>query len=401
MINNDLLRSYRQYIKHKKIGHLRLNLLHKVSAVLLFFLLLPTALTYYYYKLINRSKKNKDRKLFVLYFSEFEPMRTIIGELKKIEHNEIVLNPKAAKVIPWILYKDFLQSLKYNPLWTMKNLDFFGALAWKVAQYYGYKSKYNIKYALIFQEYSFYSSYLTYLFESEDGALYNLMHGIPGEEASFFRFSKCFVWSDYFKRLYIKQKTEKNQFVVAGSLYHRYLVQKKEDYQIQFDIVYVLQGKEYSDYEYTKKIIKILESLQIELDIEIGLKPHPRYKDDIQTSLKIINMSPIETIFSSKMIVSQFSTMLFDAKVIGKKVFAFLPEEKKNLIEYLDENEYSFETKEACKKIKRLILLNESKFDISALKLIDFTLDPLKIIEYYFQKEITKEKEEEQCGSNI
>ena len=353
MVNEDLLRSYRQYVKQKEMGHLRLNTLHKIFLALLF---IPTGITNLvkvYYAILR--KGDEENQLFIFPFNSHEPMKTIVKALSRSKHSKVIVRPRAPMIAPLLLYRDFIICLMDRPWWTIRNLDFFGALALKVAQYYGYKVKYHIKYLMLFQEYSFYSSYLTHVFEDEEGALYNLMHGMPGEEASFFRFSKCFIWGEYFEQFYLKHGADAKQFVVVGSLFHQYLMKEKGNYEIKFDIVYALQGESYSNTKYTRVMIGLLESLQNELRINIAIKPHPRYHESIQTSLEIISMSPIEAIGSTKMIVGQFSTMLLDAKIAGKKVFAFLPEEKKSLVEYLDADEIAFEASDAYNKIKNLM----------------------------------------------
>jgi len=375
MINSDLMRSYNQYKNQQKIGHLQINFLHKLMLSILFFTLIPLSIL----KLF-RFKIKKSNTLFILPFRDSEPFISILDELRTIKESVIITYPNALLIFPDILIKDFYKTFKAQPLWTIKNLDFFGALSLKVSQYYGYKIKYGMSRILLFQEYSFYSSYLTRVFEYEEGSVYNLMHGFPGKEASFFRFTKCFVWGKYFEDLYIVNKAEADQFIVAGSIYHEKLLQQKLEHS-KYDILYVMQGKKYSNDEYVNNIFKVLKKIQMKSKLKIAIKPHPRYSNDthIPKYFDTVQVSPVQAISESKLIISHFSTMLLDAQIMGKHVLAFLPKNKIDLVSYMkDKNIFHNQDK------LYMYLLN-FEFDrkpctYNSKYTIDFSKNTIKII---------------------
>jgi len=376
--NNDLMRSYNQYIKQQKLGHINIHFVQRILLSFIFifsFILLGINLFFIY------SKKKVNKTLFVFPFNNKEPMGSIITELRKLNHSRIIVYPKALPIFPLLLLKDFLYLLCTKPLWTLRNLDFFGALSIKVSKYYGYKKKYAISKLLLFQEYSFYSSYLTYIFESEDGSLYNLMHGIPGEEASYFRFSKCFVWGEYFKNYYILNNAEKNQFIIVSSIYHAKLKMQKNSSMAVYDIIYALQGDRYSDITSTKIVLDVLQQVQRDFGLKVAVKQHPIYPSSVPIPSKFleIDISPFDSIFSSKMLISHFSTMLLDAKVLDKKVLAFLSKEQKGMVAYLDNNEVVFDKNELYKEI--VTLFNTTKGMKLSKNIIDFDLNTVEIIE--------------------
>lgn len=378
MINDDLMRSYNQYIKQQDIGYLKINFFKKLLLSLLFFTLLPLSILNLFYV-----KTKINNKLFIFPFGNKEPIKSIIGELEQLNNSKTIISPRAFYIFPFLLIKDFLATLLTHPLWAIKNLDFFGALSLKISKYYAYKVKYRISKLLLFQEYSFYSSYLTRVFEYEKGELYNLMHGIPGREATYFRFTKCFVWNEYFKTYYIKNKAEEEQFIIVGSIFHSQLYKNNKKVAIdpKYDILYTMQGDAYGDEQYVQEIFNVLEMLHEKKKIKIAIKPHPIYCNqiDIPESFEVIDLYPEEAILESSLILSHFSTMLLDAKIMNKNVLAFLPKEKLHLVGYLNMNEVISNKDDLFHKI--IFLLN--KKSNSSCNIIDFELNTVNIIERY------------------
>ena len=375
----DLMRSYDQYKKYEELGHMKMSRVQKIVLTGAFFMFLPLMILKVYYKIFS-VKKHKYR-IHIFPFVDSEPFATLARALARIKKSKVIVYPKALFVFPSILWFDFLDTLLRKPVWTVRNLDFFAALALKVSKYYGYKRKYGIDRLLLFQEYSFYSSYLTRVFENEKGKVYNLMHGIPGKEACCFRFSKCFVWGAYFKDYYIQNHAHKQQFVIVGSIYHVALKQKKVSGEAIYDIIYAMQGDRYSDESDTRGMLEILLRIQQEKGLKVAVKPHPLYpnKEQIPSALPILELTPLESIYHTKMIVSHFSTMLLDAKVLGKKVLAFLPKERRELVMYLHADEVIFEKKRLCDGIVRV--WKTSNDHTLPEEMIDSSIDTLRTIE--------------------
>ncbi len=198
MIDSDLKRSYHQYKKRIKLGLIKVSFLQKLILGILFFIILFLSIMFSSLFLRKNSKKEK---IFLIDYSDKEPHKSIKEELVKIENILLIKFDKYfLPILPIYFYKGLLD----EPIFWLKNLDFLGALSIQVAKYYNLYHSKNMHSMIVLQEYSFYMSYLTSIIEFDGGKLYNIMHGIPGDEASFFRFSKCFVWGKYYEDFFIK-----------------------------------------------------------------------------------------------------------------------------------------------------------------------------------------------------
>jgi hypothetical protein len=380
--NSDLERSYNQYIRQQELGHMNISRLKKSILTLVF--IFSLLLLFFNIFSFSFKKKVDNNTLFIFPFNEKEPMGTILKALSRLKQSRIIVYPKALPIFPLLLLKDFLWILWKDPLWTVKNLDFFGALSIKISKYYGYKRKYSISKLLLFQEYSFYSSYLTYIFESENASLYNLMHGVPGPEASFFRFTKFFVWGEYFKKYYVNHNAEERQFVLSGSLFHKYFSKFESSItrkQIQYDIVYALQGDLYCNNQYLKDTFTILEELHKKRNFKIAIKPHPIYSNNIVIPqiFDVLTLSLEESILKSKLILSHFSTIFLDAKILNRKVIAFLEEDQQELVAYLNIEEICCSKNDLYEKIEKI--LDEDMFHVSLKNIINLDINTLKVLE--------------------
>jgi hypothetical protein len=329
MINGDLMRSYKQYIKQQEIEYLKIRLVHKILLAILFFFLLPLSILKIFY-----IKNKPNVKLYIFPFGDKEPMQSILKEFKKFNSSIVIIYPTSFYIVPSLIIRDFFETLLSHPIWVVKNLDFFGALSLKVSKYYGYKVSYGVSKLLLFQEYSFYSSYLTRVFENEDGSVYNLMHGIPGQESSYFRFTKCFVWGTYFKNFYIDNNADSTQFIVIGSIFH-YNIKNNLSKKVDIDILYTMQGTVLE----IESVLEVLENIS-ENKIVRYLQ-HPRYPVNMKDSKLVESHDDILLAISrSKVIVSHYSTTLLDAMSMKKNVISYLSRDSnhRQYIAYMNKN---------------------------------------------------------------
>jgi len=380
-MDDFLERSYLQYKKHIELNHLKINFTQKILLILLFISLLPTFLL----DLLLREKKSN--KVYVMEYTNQEPYRTIYKYIRTSKFfNFIKINKFYIPIIPIYYYKDLLYILIKRPIFFFKNILFFSILGIRIAKYYSLIRFNDIKYLIVLQEYSFYISYVTKLMEKRNGKLYNIMHGIPGDTYCYFRFSKCFVWSEYFKEKYIQNRAYKEQFVMSGSLFHSYILKYYDKNTLEtFDILYAMDG----EVEGYNDVIEILEKLS--LYYKVGIKQHPRQKVKLNTDIAIVNDDIVTSILKSKIIIGHYTTALLDTVILKKIAISYLGKDitKSKYIDYIDKR-YIFFTKQNLLKSLKLVLSDKTT-TVSYNKLvIDIELEPLNIIENIISKDILR-----------
>jgi len=321
---SDIQRSFLQYQKHQDIGYLKLTLLYKIMLSFIFFLLLPFVIFNIFFK-----KRQNNKNVFVVDYGSKQPYKIINQELKATNRFKFLrLNSFYIPLVPTIFIRDILK----NPIFTIKNLPFLGGLLLKISKYYFFIKYNNISKLIVLQEYSFYMSYLTRVIEKEDGKLYNIMHGIPGETYSFFRFSKCFVWGEFYKYEYIKNRAYTKQFIISGSIFHHYLSKQRYNNDESIDILYAMDG----DVLGVDDVLEVLKKLSSKYKIRV--KQHPRYRVDIDSKLIEIDNDIVDAISKSKVVISHYSTALLDVIVMNKNAVSYIYDYaiENKFVSYLD-----------------------------------------------------------------
>ena len=331
MINSDLKRSYLQYAKHIKMGHIKPNLTQNLILSFLFFIIAVSSLVLapFYYR-----HKNSQRTNAIINAAKTEPLQNIVNTLQEgYILPSIVTNKYTLPILPYFFYVDILKNFSFY----RNKLPFLGALSIKVLQYYSTYYHHHLDRIIVFQEYSFYMSYLTYLIEHDGGKVINIMHGIPGKEAAYFRFSRAHVWGDFFKNFYINNHADKNQFIISGSIYHK-ILQEQSITTSTYDIVYFMQGEKYIEPDELSDVLNVLSHLS--KIYRVALKQHPLYPVYNTNGLTTIeDYSTIEVLHMTSIILSHFSTTLLDAKVMSKHTFAYSKVNRGNLLSFLSEHE--------------------------------------------------------------
>ena len=369
MMNPDLKRSLKHFKRHEELGYLKLNFIHKVFLSLAFFILLPSVFLNLFFKNNNKNRK----KIFILKYKDSEPYTTIYKLLKKEKiFNFVQLHKLYIPVLPLIFIKDVAESFKMQPMFILKNLYFFGALSIKISKYYFMIKYHKVSNLIVLQEYSFYMSYLTRVIEHDGGNLYNIQHGIPGDTYCHFRFSKCFVWGEYYKDVYINNKAEKTQFVVSGSILHNYIKKKVKQKEEDIDVLYIMQGKS----EEMKDVQDILEDLAE--NKVVRYIQHPRHPVRMKETLIESNDNILNSILRSKIVISHYSTALLDACVLEKYTLSYTKSEKKlsRYVSYLSTDNIVHTKENLIKKImeknNKVSTLNE--------RYISNDVDPIQVI---------------------
>jgi hypothetical protein len=374
MIDSDLKRSYYQYLKHIKVGLLKLGFLQRLllSCVFISILLFSVIASIFCYR---KNKKKNSRNCLVA-GNDREPYTTIKKELLKEGNIELIEVKKfTVPVLPIIFYREIFR----NFCFYLKRMDFLGALSIKLVQYFSSYQKNNMKAMIVLQEYSFYMSYLTFLVENHDGKLFNIMHGIPGQEASYFRFSKCFVWGEYYKDFYLQHFAEKKQFLVSGSIYHASLLRRTDERTSkEYDIVYFMQGSRFVTKD---EVADVLETLKMLSTIyKVAVKQHPLHYVPLKYNLEeIIEKDTFSILNNCKMVLSHFSTSLLDAKLLGVNVVSYSKINRRNMLSFLEEREI-IDSKEGLRSYVVCCLENPSRPEPLRHEYIDTDVNALAII---------------------
>lgn len=328
-MNNDLLRSYQQYRSQQQSGFLRIGFMTKIGLSFIFFLLLLSSL-------FSR-KKSTFGKTAIINYGNTDSLNSVYKALSFPTIDNQTLR-KTLPVLPPVFLKDIIDAWREEWKFIATNLPFLGVLAFRCGQYYGTVQNHKIQKLIVMQEYSYYMSYLTRLMENEGKQLFNIMHGIPGKEASYFRFTHCFVWGEYFKNYYIANYADPIQFIVSGSIYHQ-ILKNLPPIQETIDILYMMQGDEdwvisHNELTETFEILKKLSS-----HFKIACKRHPQYPmQAVPDELMIIEGSPTQLMLTSKIILSHHSTSLLDAIILGKRALAFVKRNREGMLQFLPLN---------------------------------------------------------------
>jgi len=330
IINNDLKRSFLQYKKNKKLKYIKLSWKYRIMIFLFFPILF--ILPFLFIPNIFFIKRKKNNFVHILKYSNKNPYNIIYKELKIFFEDKlkfIEYKTFYLPLVPKILIIDYYRILLFKPTFFLFNVDFFVFLVFKLFKYNYFIKFYNIEKLIVLQEYSFYMSYLTRIMEYENKSLFNIMHGIPGKTYNSFRFTKCFIWGEYFKKIYLRYGAYKNQFVVSGSIYHNYLLKNYKNNNEQIDIVYIMAGK----MNFYQEVIEVLEKLSI--DFTIRIKQHPRHYIKLDTFLIEDKRDIITIIDSSKIIIGHYTTGIFDAYILNKKVISYM-KGYEHFVEYMN-----------------------------------------------------------------
>lgn len=328
-MNSDLFRSYQQYHWQQENGFLPLALRTKIGLILIFIIMLVSALF--------PRKKTSSHTTAIINYGESDALRPVYTTLSFPTISNHTLR-KTFPILPYVFLQDMIQMWRSDWKFVVKNLPFLGILGLRCGQYYSIIHKQQIKNLIVMQEYSYYMSYLTRLLEHEEKHLFNIMHGIPGKEACYFRFTRCFVWGEYFKHYYITNHADPHQFIISGSIYHR-MLKKLPPIESTIDVLYMMQGDE----EFVIPSQERLETFEILEKISkkftVACKRHPQYPNQsVPYNLRVVEGSATELIRISKIILSHHSTSLLDGMILGKHVLAFIKQNRKPMLQFLPDN---------------------------------------------------------------
>ena len=213
----------------------------------------------------------------------------------------------------------FIIRYYYSPRFLLK------AMA-KIALYRGIIRQYNPRAIVECVEFSYTSSLLTDYCHQNGLRHINVMHGekLFFMRDSFFHFDECYIWSEFYKQLFISLKAEPNQFIIAIPPSLKIDIAKYKNPSVFADYKYYLA-------EFTEdEIISISESMDFARreGKKVIFRAHPRFSNmsvlkrhidatEIENP-KEVNI--LESIANAVNIIGDFSTTLTQGYFSGKNV---------------------------------------------------------------------------------
>lgn len=310
---NDYDRSYKQFLCQMQFYPLYMRIILNVVASFL----LPM------YVIVLRVK------------AFLKPNAFVVGHETIIDHNiknELLPNKYLKKYSPYfgewskdgaITSKDlyFIWILFYktfNPYFTYK-------CAVKISKYRYVIDSYQPKNITVFSEYSFTSSVMTAFCERNGIKHINVMHGEKFYyiRDSYFRFNECYIWMEYYKKLFISLYAEPTQFIIDLPPTLNCNPSEHVNRDAYADYKYYLAENTEPEMD---KISKEMEKLK-QKGFSIKYRPHPTYtdlamlrkyvcEDEIEYPKKV---DILESISNMKCAVGTYSTVLLQAFCAGKE----------------------------------------------------------------------------------
>lgn len=258
---NDIQRSYFQYRCQMKFNKPIISFLVNIASFPL--------LLWYLYK-SNDSIPKSSEGVQSIFFADGLPENIVPEVLReKAGVIEIVNNKKES------LTKEDKRYIR--ALWRRYPFSFqFIVKCVLKIRYYSYEiQRVHPDNIIACDEYSFTSSVLTNYCEEKGIKHINVMHGekIYYMRDSFFRFHECYVWDDYYRKLFLQMRADQSQFRVAVPP------------SLKFpEGEHISKTKQYTYYlgaesgEKLKTIVRAMVELENK-GLKVAIRPHPRYTD--------------------------------------------------------------------------------------------------------------------------
>lgn len=185
-------------------------------------------------------------------------------------------------------------------------------------------NQYQPRSIIVHNEFSYTSSFLTE-YCSQKGVNYiNVMHGekLFNIRDSFFQFYRCYVWDEYYAKLFKQLRAEKSQFIIERPPSMELNLDGANKQNNWFCTYYL--GSE------TKKDLLTLRKYLNQLSVQknkINIRIHPRYSDKAIVaevfkgfSIEKWDVNLVDSLKNSEYVISLYSTVLNQAYYAGKKV---------------------------------------------------------------------------------
>lgn len=308
--SNDIERSYAQY---KCQSYLRNTLANFILNVVCFFVIIPYMIKGLFGK--PSYKGNKD----IIYSISILDSRIIPSSLRKDYPNEVITKEFDGA----LLRRDDLSFLwrvyKRHPFSFM----FFLRIIIKTSFYRFFIEEYHPRAIAINAEFSSASSVMTFYCEHLGISHINIMHGekLNYIRDSFFRFSKCYVWDEHYKDLFISLRADKDQFVIEKPESLLFNITKYRGTQPRIDYKYMLNGN-----THLSGIADTLHELR-DKGFKVMVRPHPAYTDTElvkhyfdESEIEPCTVSIEESLSNSENVIALYSTVLLQAYFSGVNI---------------------------------------------------------------------------------
>ena len=189
----------------------------------------------------------------------------------------------------------------------------------KLAMYRSLYETYRPKAIIVSEEYSYTSSFLTEYCHRLGVEHINVMHGdkLYYIRDSFFHFDCCYIWDEYYRKLFCALRTEPTQFRVE--LPPSMQPWDAQDVEKAVDYTYYLQAE---TPQMLEKIAKRLQMLR-KSGVVVAIRPHPVYSD-MATVRRLFSDFEIEvnaevgietSILRTRYVIGLYSTVLYQAHI--------------------------------------------------------------------------------------
>lgn len=296
---DDIERSYYQYCCQMKLKGSISFMLNIVS--------LPMLIIYYFK---SNSECEDGVKYDAVFFSNGVTESIIPNELRKeySQWKNLVQSGENLTQKDKHFFKEILRRYPFSWHFLLKNLI-------KIRFYSYITEHYRPNAIIVCGEYSFTSSLLTAYCEKNKITHINVMHGekLYYIRDSFFHFHQCYIWNEYYRKIFELLRADTNQFIVktppSMKIYNRDHVCKQVNY------TYYLAAE---NRERMEIIAKCMRSL-ISKGESVAIRPHPIYSD-LNLVREIFNDMDIEeelgieqSILRTEHAISGYSTVLNQA----------------------------------------------------------------------------------------
>lgn len=310
---DDIERSYYQYKCQMKFKSFFVRFILNIVS-------LPLVIYYLnklYVKQCATIKKSKEAKKKTAVFS--------CKGIYNVIPDTIVKNYKILRVDfrDGLLLKQDVQYIKTILKKYRLSVFFILKIILKISKYRKIIQSYSPEAIIVCAEYNSESSILTDYCEKNGIKHINVMHGekLYFIRDSFFRFSECYVWNDYYVQLFKKLRAENNQFKIELPKSMCF----NNTYKKTVDFTYYLMSEKTDE---LKRINKILCQLKHKYLAEVFVRPHPIYSNirqvnKIFTNIQIENNKDItieESIMRTKNVIALYSTVLNQAHNNGVNI---------------------------------------------------------------------------------
>lgn len=267
----------------------------------------------------NKKYLDAGHKTTAVFFRDGKPANIAPRSLLN-QYAEVITNPAESRLFSKTDKAYVLQLIRRHPLswhWLFK-------CAAKISRYHGAIAMYSPCAFIVCNEYSFTSSVLTDYLEQVGIAHVNVMHGekLYYIRDSFFKFTKCYVWSEAYSHLFEQLRADPSQFIVGIPASILFDIEDRP--QQQWDYTYYLGGE-------TKQELMSICSYMTILRREgyrINIRPHPRYTnlnllEGISKEINIENPQVIDiehSVLASKNVIAGYSTVLRQAMSNGVQI---------------------------------------------------------------------------------